>query len=525
MTNFFLKKAASLAGALFLLTFSLWTPPGAWAASFTVNTLVDENDGVGTGGVSLRDAINAANATAAEADTIVFAVTGTIALTNGELAISNAGAGDELTINGPSAPALTIDAQSNSRVFHITAGGASIQEITILNGSASGGNGAGIFHEGAAPLEVSACAIRGCSARDGSGICIISADSVIARCEVSNNTSTGNSGGILLFNGNHLIINCTISGNVAPSCCAGIENQANLTLESSTIVNNTAGADFGGVGSFFNSLNITNSIIANNTGNNDFGAGLISDLVVDFGGTATSFGFNLVGDGDDSAGALVGPFDIAGSETGAGVVDPMVLPLANNGGPTQTRALQPSSLAFLTGDTTANSDGRGFARPGGGVADGFPGPDSRGAFDPGGALAVELESFEAVAPVRSGRVSVKWTTSAEIDNLGFYVYRAEREGDSRSAHSWKLADEPLNAELIPARGTPSRGADYLFQDSASAGQRAYFLVDIDMSGRETVHGPVFVQVRDASQTQGEVQTLDASEGETAGNSNSGRTSR
>src|SRR3954467_7149287 len=46
-------------------------------AVLTVNTLVDENNGVGTGGVSLREAVSAANS----GDTINFSVTGTINLT------------------------------------------------------------------------------------------------------------------------------------------------------------------------------------------------------------------------------------------------------------------------------------------------------------------------------------------------------------------------------------------------------------------------------------------------------------
>src|SRR3954449_12161458 len=66
--------------------------------SITVNTLIDENDGINTGGISLRDAVAAAVA----GDTINFASSltsggpGTIFLTHGELAVSQG-----LTINGP----------------------------------------------------------------------------------------------------------------------------------------------------------------------------------------------------------------------------------------------------------------------------------------------------------------------------------------------------------------------------------------------------------------------------------------
>src|SRR5262245_49532275 len=82
--------------------------------TITVNTLVDENNGVGVGGVSLREAVSAAVA----GETINFAATltsggaATMLLTAGQIAISQ-----NLTINGPGAGLLTIDAQSNSRIF------------------------------------------------------------------------------------------------------------------------------------------------------------------------------------------------------------------------------------------------------------------------------------------------------------------------------------------------------------------------------------------------------------------------
>ena len=74
--------------------------------SITVNTLVDELDGsIVDGDISLRDAI----AAAPQGETINFAVTGTINLTNlGHLTINK-----NLTINGPGANLLTINAFGN----------------------------------------------------------------------------------------------------------------------------------------------------------------------------------------------------------------------------------------------------------------------------------------------------------------------------------------------------------------------------------------------------------------------------
>src|SRR6185369_15874692 len=73
--------------------------------TLTVNTLVDENNGIGAGGVSLRDAVAAANT----GDTINFSVTGTIDLLGtsgfGQIAI-----GKSITIQGPGSNLLTIRA-------------------------------------------------------------------------------------------------------------------------------------------------------------------------------------------------------------------------------------------------------------------------------------------------------------------------------------------------------------------------------------------------------------------------------
>ena len=77
------------------------------AMTFTVTTTADSGAG------SLRDAIAQANALPG-ADIVNFAVTGTILLTTGQIQIS-----DALSIVGPGAGGLTIDANANSRIFSI----------------------------------------------------------------------------------------------------------------------------------------------------------------------------------------------------------------------------------------------------------------------------------------------------------------------------------------------------------------------------------------------------------------------
>ncbi|MCB0172461.1 MAG: hypothetical protein KDJ97_18090, partial [Anaerolineae bacterium] len=119
--------------------------------------------------------------------------------------------------------------------------------------------------------------------------------------------------------------------------------------------NNTA-ATGGGLYSASGLMTLQNSIVANSpTGGNCGGAGLIS-----------SIGFSL-----DSDGSCVGTGagDIAG-------VNPVLGPLQNNGGSTNTQALladSPAINAIPTGSsgcgTTFTADQRGVTRPRAGACD------------------------------------------------------------------------------------------------------------------------------------------------------------
>ena len=87
-------------------------------ATITVTSLNDS--GAGT----LRQAI----LNASSGDTINFAVTGTIALTNGELVIRK-----NLTIRGPGRTNLAVDPGLTSRAFQITNATVLLSDLTIRN--------------------------------------------------------------------------------------------------------------------------------------------------------------------------------------------------------------------------------------------------------------------------------------------------------------------------------------------------------------------------------------------------------
>ncbi|MEQ8821298.1 MAG: hypothetical protein RLY93_13740, partial [Sumerlaeia bacterium] len=93
-------------------------------------------------------------------------------------------------------------------------------------------------------------------------------------------------------------------------------------------------------------------------------------------------------------------------------------------------------------------------------------------------------SFEAAALGLGEGVSVTWSTIAETDNAGFNVYRAASDGS---------VGEKLNSALIPSESVFGGGAEYSFLDAVvltkSGEERAYYLEDVDLSGKTTLHGP------------------------------------
>lgn len=337
------------------------------AATYTVTKIADTNDGACDADCSLREAIAAANASA-ENDMIsfsinVFSTPRTIILTSGDLIINNNGS---LTIVGRGASFLTISGNSAGRVFTNNTG--AITAISFLrvaggNSNVSSGLGGGIHNEGG-NLTLTGLVISGNTAVNGGGVSNGANGTLTLReTTISNNLATDSGGGMTTLSGSTVnIINSTIARNiaVAPTTngggglrVGGIANIANstfsgniaqngrgggifhvgtsLTLNNVTITDNTAGLSTGGL--FNNSptaFNLRNSIIAKNVG-----------LGGDVTGTVNSHGNNLIG--------IVG-FESIFINTDLIGQNPLLAPLANNGGQTQTHALLPNSPAVNAGN-------------------------------------------------------------------------------------------------------------------------------------------------------------------------------
>lgn len=86
----------------------------------------------------------------------------------------------------------------------------------------------------------------------------------------------------------------------------------------------------------------------------------------------------------------------------------------------------------------------------------------------GGSLPVAWESFNAVL-MPSQKVDVRWSTSAEANNRGFYIQRGWMEDEGNGPHFiWQ------NVGFVPGRGSETEGAQYQYTDAPEYTGRPWF---------------------------------------------------
>ena len=378
-------------------------------AIITVNSIADTVDDPSSGVITLRDAINQANADNGQDlivfDRSVFSSQQTITLSGTELDITH-----NLDIIAPrdsltGGDLVTVSGNNASRVFEIgTGAGVNIDGLIVADGNVTESGGGGILNSGILTLDNSIV-----SGNKGDGI-YNSAGTV----EVNNSSISGNmagtgsifesssstfgfSGGIYNFSCSVEVNNSSISCNTWLLCNGGgIYNIGILNVNNSTISGNkTSGMYRGNGGGIYNSYRGISTIVfstitlnqATNGGgvyqdsvpptstsqagsfsvrNTIIASNLNSDGGVnpDVSGTFTSNGYNLIGDSTGSTGfGTTG--DIVG--TSDNPIDPRLAPLDFNGGSTQTIALLPDSPAIGAGDPTVldtdpTTDQRGLPR-------------------------------------------------------------------------------------------------------------------------------------------------------------------
>ncbi len=281
----------------------------------------------------------------------------------------------DITIRGLGAVETIVQAhgmldEAPERVFLVEAGATvTLEKMTIRHGKPSIEDdcGGGILNFGT--LTLKKCTVTDNVANGGGGICD-SGTLTLIDSTVSNNTAAearppamwcGGGGGIKCGNGPLKLINSTISGNQAGISArgwgGGVHIGCNCTavFTNTTISGNESVVDGGGA-RVRGTLRLVNCTVSNN-GTGGKGGGLYVVGRLDYvntiiagnrrGGNCvidSSYGFNFQGEG--SIGINSNNLVETGSCESDYSGDPMLGPLADNGGDTWTHALLPGSPAI-----------------------------------------------------------------------------------------------------------------------------------------------------------------------------------
>lgn len=261
-----------------------------------------------------------------------------------------------MSIRNSNTPNLTLSGNNSTRVFEIIRNIiAEIEGLTITRGMADDGFGGAIYNQGG--LVLTRCTLFGNSAELGVGI---DKNEEITRWtnfsgepgdEAVNLLGIG--AGAIFNSGTMTLTHCTLSGNHSSgdaeslgdvvisrgSISGGVFNSGTITLTYCTLFNNNGdGTEFtsvGGVYSFRGDASLSHTIIAGNTGS----------VSPDVYGIFTSKGYNLIGDAAGSVDFTEEKGDLAGNTESQ--IDPLLGPLGNNGGLTQTHALFPAARQLI----------------------------------------------------------------------------------------------------------------------------------------------------------------------------------
>lgn len=252
------------------------------------------------------------------------------------------------TING--ANLVTLSGGGTVQVFQVNfPAGLTLQNLAITNGRAGISGGGAIASTGL--LDVANASFVANSTTDSGGAIAFNSGGAGAILTIAGSTFSGNrasggsygGGALLIRSGSATITNSTFSGNAHSVGRGGaiyIES-GNLDLRSVTIAGNTAVGESGGLYENADDSSSQNSIFANNTPDNCGTTGYA------FTGQSN---YNLSSDttcrltNGGGVGNLVG-------------TNPLLGPLANNGGFTQTMALTAGSPALNAGNPATPGSG------------------------------------------------------------------------------------------------------------------------------------------------------------------------
>jgi parallel beta-helix repeat protein len=332
----------------------------ASAATYQVNASGDNGNGtcedLTPGDCTLRDAVYDANANVGY-DTVTFASN-----ISGVTLADQINIYDAMYIDGNGAGATSISGNNNSRIFYTnpnyTIYSVNISDLTLKQGDAGTGSGGAIFNNDA-NLNIYNAVLSGNHAFDGGAIFDYGGylggyNTDVVDSTLTNNTATDDGGGFYAYRSAGQLIASTISGNHAGSGTTevggGVYNYLPTYFEDDTFAGNSAYGGGGVYSSYLNQMTAINSIFAGNSAAAGFARDFNGDVYA--GGSlfqATSQYLSIT--------------QAAGSPPNITGVDPQLGALQNNGGPTPTRLLAPTSPAIDKGFSYASDDQRGVGRP------------------------------------------------------------------------------------------------------------------------------------------------------------------
>jgi Right handed beta helix region len=254
------------------------------------------------------------------------------------------------------------------------------KSIFDRNSAGSSGTGGGIENETGASVTISNSTFTNNSAGNGGGL-DNNGTVTISNSTFANSTSNGSGGGIEneSLGSTVTISNSTFANNAAFGSGGGLDSAGTVTISNSTFDHNTAiGGSGGGLSNSGSAGTVTikNSTFANNSASGTGGVGgggidnepgntvqiaqsIVANNSAPTGpnckGVITDQGYNLESGNDCGFVAT----------TDRQNTNPLLGPLANNGGPTQTLALQHGSPAIdkIPVALCPGTDQRGFKRP------------------------------------------------------------------------------------------------------------------------------------------------------------------
>jgi len=283
---------------------------------------------------------------------------GTLALTDSNVSNNHSG-GTTGGIGNVGTATLTDSSVSSNSANHVVGGIDNSGTMTLIRSDVSGNSAfemAGITNSGTLTLSDSTVSgnsvsgYKGCPFPDTHLIVYSSGTMLLINSTVSNNGGCGPGGGIIASDGPTTLINSTVSMNYT-----GIQPLIAQRSGVLTLINCTVSGSYRLLAGGPEKIRVANTVITVSIENPGSHCGYV-----------TSGGGNLESPGDTCG------FDQPTDQVNVSADNLKLGPLQDNGGPTQTHALLPGSVAIDVipeAMCEADDDQRGEPRPGGTMCD------------------------------------------------------------------------------------------------------------------------------------------------------------